>query len=189
MANIKVLGIAGSLRRGSYDRAALKAAQGLMPAGAVLEIAEIDGLPGFNQDEEKNPPAEVTELKAKSRGADAVLLVTAEYNYSIPGVPKSAIDWPRAPTATAPGRASRWPSWALPSVRSARRAPSIICARLGPELKRRGLLFTGIDVIGPYLTEINVTSPTGIRQVKDFGGPDIAALIWDAIETKVKDRS
>ena len=42
----------------------------------------------------------------------------------------------------------------------------------------------GIDVIGPYLTEINVTSPTGIRQVKEFGGPDIAALIWDAIEAK-----
>ena len=60
-----------------------------------------------------------------------------------------------------------------------------ICARLGPELKKRGLLFTGIDVIGPYLTEINVTSPTGIRQVKAFGGPDIAALIWDAIERKV----
>ena len=59
-----------------------------------------------------------------------------------------------------------------------------ICARLGPELKRRGLLFTGIDVIGPYLTEINVTSPTGIRQVKAFGGPDIAALIWDAVEGK-----
>ena len=60
-----------------------------------------------------------------------------------------------------------------------------ICARLGPELKRRGLLFTGIDVIGDYLTEINVTSPTGIRQVEAFGGPDIAALIWDAIEAKV----
>jgi glutathione synthase len=60
-----------------------------------------------------------------------------------------------------------------------------ICARLGPELKRRGLLFTGIDVIGPYLTEINVTSPTGIRQVKAFGGGDIAAMIWDAIERKV----
>jgi glutathione synthase len=59
-----------------------------------------------------------------------------------------------------------------------------ICARLGPELKKRGLLFTGIDVIGPYLTEINVTSPTGIRQIKAFGGADIAALIWDAIERK-----
>jgi glutathione synthase len=60
-----------------------------------------------------------------------------------------------------------------------------ICARLGPELRKRGLLFTGIDVIGPYLTEINVTSPTGIRQVKAFGGNDIAAMIWDAIEKKV----
>jgi len=59
-----------------------------------------------------------------------------------------------------------------------------ICERLGPELKRRGLLFTGIDVIGDYLTEINVTSPTGIRQVKAFGGADIAAMIWDAIEAK-----
>jgi glutathione synthase len=64
-----------------------------------------------------------------------------------------------------------------------------ICARLGPELKRRGLLFTGIDVIGPYLTEINVTSPTGIRQVKAFGGNDIAAMIWDAIEAKVARRA
>ena len=59
-----------------------------------------------------------------------------------------------------------------------------ICARLGPELKRRGLLFTGIDVIGGFLTEINVTSPTGIRQVRAFGGADIAAMIWDAIEAK-----
>ena len=59
-----------------------------------------------------------------------------------------------------------------------------ICARLGPELKRRGLIFTGIDVIGDYLTEINVTSPTGIRQVKAFGGPDIAAAIWDAVERR-----
>jgi glutathione synthase len=61
-----------------------------------------------------------------------------------------------------------------------------ICARLAPELKRRGLLFTGIDVIGDYLTEINVTSPTGIRHVRALGGPDIAAMIWDAIEGKVQ---
>ena len=61
-----------------------------------------------------------------------------------------------------------------------------ICARLGPDLKKRGLIFVGIDVIGDYLTEINVTSPTGIRQVAQFGGPDIAAMIWDVIEAKVK---
>ena len=59
-----------------------------------------------------------------------------------------------------------------------------ICTRLAPELKRRGLIFTGIDVIGDYLTEINVTSPTGIREVKRFGGADIAALIWDAVEER-----
>jgi glutathione synthase len=59
-----------------------------------------------------------------------------------------------------------------------------ICTAIGPELKRLGLIFTGIDVIGDYLTEINVTSPTGIREVKKFGGPDIAALIWDVIEDR-----
>ena len=63
-----------------------------------------------------------------------------------------------------------------------------ICDRLGPHLKKRGLIFTGIDVIGPYLTEINVTSPTGIRQVKAFGGNDIAEMIWDAIEKRVQKR-
>ncbi len=61
-----------------------------------------------------------------------------------------------------------------------------ICDTIGPELKRRGLIFTGIDVIGDYLTEINVTSPTGIHEVKRFGGPDIAGLIWDAIERRKK---
>jgi glutathione synthase len=61
-----------------------------------------------------------------------------------------------------------------------------ICKRIGPELKRRGLLFTGIDVIGGLLTEINVTSPTGIRSIKNLGGADIAKMIWDAIEQKRK---
>jgi glutathione synthase len=61
-----------------------------------------------------------------------------------------------------------------------------ICAAIGPELKRRGLIFTGIDVIGDYMTEINVTSPTGIHEVKRFGGADIAKLVWDAIESKIR---
>jgi glutathione synthase len=60
-----------------------------------------------------------------------------------------------------------------------------ICAALAPELKNRGLIFVGIDVIGGYLTEINVTSPTGIREIKRFGGNDVAAMIWDAIEARV----
>ena len=75
----------------------LRAAQKLVPEGASIEIFDIDGLPGFNQDEEKNPPAKVTELKAKVRAADAILFVTPEYNYSIPGVLKNAIDWASRP--------------------------------------------------------------------------------------------
>jgi len=57
-----------------------------------------------------------------------------------------------------------------------------ICERLGPALRERGLLFVGIDVIGDLITEINVTSPTGIRAVRNVGGPDVAAMIWDKIE-------
>src|SRR5829696_5123731 len=59
-----------------------------------------------------------------------------------------------------------------------------ICARLGPQLRARGLIFVGIDVIDGWLTEINVTSPTGIRAIKNFGGPEVAAMIWDVIEGK-----
>ncbi|MDP3898569.1 MAG: glutathione synthase [Mesorhizobium sp.] len=59
-----------------------------------------------------------------------------------------------------------------------------ICARIGPSLKERGFILVGIDVIGDYMTEINVTSPTGVREVKRFGGADIASLFWDAVEAK-----
>ena len=59
-----------------------------------------------------------------------------------------------------------------------------ICARIGPALRERGLLFVGIDVIDDHLTEINVTSPTGIRAIANLGGPDVAAKIWDCIEAR-----
>ncbi len=88
-----ILGIAGSLRRASYNRAVLRAAQSLTLQDATLEIFEIDGIPGFCEDVELNPPPKVVELKAKVRGAEAILFVTPEYNYSIPGVLKNAIDW------------------------------------------------------------------------------------------------
>ena len=94
---ITILGIAGSLRRQSYNRSALRAAQQLVPEGATLEVFELDGIPGFNQDEEQNPPAKVTELKKRVREADAILFVTPEYNYSVPGVLKNAIDWASRP--------------------------------------------------------------------------------------------
>jgi chromate reductase, NAD(P)H dehydrogenase (quinone) len=94
---IKILGIAGSLRRGSFNRAALKAAQSLVPEDGILDIFELNGIPGFNEDEEQHPPAMVTELKSRVRAADAILFVTPEYNYSIPGVLKNAIDWASRP--------------------------------------------------------------------------------------------
>ena len=94
---IRILGIAGSLRRESYNRAALRAATKLVPEGAILETFELDGIPVFNQDEEQNPPAKVTELKRRIREADAILFVTPEYNYSVSGVLKNAIDWASRP--------------------------------------------------------------------------------------------
>ena len=95
--SIKILGIAGSLRKASFNKSALRAAQQLVPDGASLDIFDIDGLPGFNQDDERKPPAKIVEMKAKIRAADAILLVTPEYNYSIPGVLKNAIDWASRP--------------------------------------------------------------------------------------------
>ena len=94
---VRILGIAGSLRHESYNRAALRAATELVPEGASIETFELDGIPGFNQDEEQTPPAKVTELKKRIREADAILIVTPEYNYSIPGVLKNAIDWASRP--------------------------------------------------------------------------------------------
>ena len=95
--SITILGIAGSLRKASYNKSALRAAQGLCPQGATLETFGLEGIPLFNQDEERNPPKQVAELKARIRAADAILLVTPEYNYSIPGVLKNAIDWASRP--------------------------------------------------------------------------------------------
>jgi chromate reductase, NAD(P)H dehydrogenase (quinone) len=94
---IRILGIAGSLRRQSYNKGALRAAQKLCPEGASIEAFELDGIPSFNQDEEKNAPSRVKELKEKIRKADAILLVTPEYNYGLPGVLKNAIDWASRP--------------------------------------------------------------------------------------------
>lgn len=94
---IRILGIAGSLRQASYNRGTLRAATELVPEGATIEIFELDGIPGFDQDDEHNPPEKIAELKRKIREADAILFVTPEYNYSIPGVLKNAIDWASRP--------------------------------------------------------------------------------------------
>ena len=94
---IKILGIAGSLRKGSYNQAALGAAASLVPDSAEIEIYDIDGFSGFNQDLDQDPPGKVIEFKQKIREADAILFSSPEYNYSIPGVLKNAIDWASRP--------------------------------------------------------------------------------------------
>jgi chromate reductase len=88
----KILGFAGSLRKGSYNKALLRAALELLPEDAELEIFDLDGIPPYNQDLEDQPVEKVTVFKAKIKAADAILIATPEYNYSIPGVLKNAID-------------------------------------------------------------------------------------------------
>lgn len=94
---VKILGIAGSLRRESYNRSALRAAIDLVPEGARIETFELNDIPVFNQDNELNPHPSVVEFKRRIREADAILIVTPEYNYSIPGVLKNAMDWASRP--------------------------------------------------------------------------------------------
>ncbi|HEX5186850.1 MAG TPA: NAD(P)H-dependent oxidoreductase [Nitrososphaeraceae archaeon] len=90
---LKILGLAGSLRAASYNKSLLRAAANLMPSEDTnLEIFDIDGIPAFNQDTEKNMPEKVKDFKSKIREADAILISTPEYNYSVPGVLKNAID-------------------------------------------------------------------------------------------------
>jgi chromate reductase len=95
---VKILGFAGSLRKDSYNKALLRAALEVLPPGVELETFDIDGIPPFNQDLEAKPPQKVIDFKAKIKAADALLISTPEYNYSIPGVLKNAIDCASRPS-------------------------------------------------------------------------------------------
>src|SRR5436309_698848 len=101
-SKIHILGFAGSLRKHSTNRAALKVAQGLLPDAAEMEIITLDDLPLFNQDYENDEPPVVRIFKEKIRQADALFIVTPEYNYSTSGVLKNAIDWASWPIARSP---------------------------------------------------------------------------------------
>jgi chromate reductase len=94
---IRILGICGSLREGSFNRKLLHVAQEVLPPDVRWETVDLHGIPPFNQDEENAPPEAVQDLKAKVRAADAILFATPEYNYSAPGVLKNAIDWVSRP--------------------------------------------------------------------------------------------
>ena len=95
---VRILGIAGSLRRGSFNAATLRAAQELAPAGMTIESFDIAPIPLYNEDvRQQGFPAPVEDLRARIKAADGLLIVTPEYNYSIPGVLKNAIDWASRP--------------------------------------------------------------------------------------------
>jgi len=96
-AQFKILGIAGSLRKGSFNKAILRAAVELAPKNVSIEVFDLEGIPPFNQDLDQQPPDKVKDLKARVRAADAILIATPEYNYSVPGVLKNAIDWGSRP--------------------------------------------------------------------------------------------
>jgi chromate reductase len=94
---VKMLGFVGSLRQGSYNKALMRAALELLPEDATLEVFDLEGIPPFNQDLENQPPQIVRDFKAKIKNADALLIASPEYNYSIPGVLKNVIDWASRP--------------------------------------------------------------------------------------------
>jgi chromate reductase len=94
---LNILGFAGSLRNGSYNRALLRVAADLVPKDVKLDIFDLEGIPPFNQDLENSMPEIVKKFKAKIKSADAILIAAPEYNYSISGVLKNAIDWASRP--------------------------------------------------------------------------------------------
>jgi chromate reductase len=94
---MKILGIAGSLREKSYNKGLLQAAVELAPAGMEIEIADISAIPPFNQDLDTTPPESVKTFKERIIASDGILFCTPEYNYSVPGVLKNAIDWASRP--------------------------------------------------------------------------------------------
>jgi chromate reductase, NAD(P)H dehydrogenase (quinone) len=100
---LRVLGFAGSLRRGSYNKALIRAAAGLAPAGMAITAFEINDIPLYNADiDTEDQPPPVVAFKRAIEEADALLVATAEYNYGIPGVLKNAIDWASRPAYKSP---------------------------------------------------------------------------------------
>lgn len=94
---VKILGIVGSLRKKSYNKALMQVAFEVLPKGATLQVFDIKDIPQFNQDDEQKPTDVVKDLKSMIRKSDAVLIACPEYNYSVPGVLKNAIDWASRP--------------------------------------------------------------------------------------------
>lgn len=140
MKNINIIGLVGSLRKGSMNRMLMEAARTLAPAGMAIEIAEIGNLPLFNQDFEGDPPKEVQGLKEKIIAADGVLIATPEYNRSIPGVLKNAIDWTSRPYGKS--------AWTGKVVAVMGASGGVLGAALAQQALKEVLLYLDTRVIG-----------------------------------------
>jgi len=129
---VRVLGIAGSLRKASFNALALRAAAEMLPPGMTLEVFDLGAIPLYNGDvEAAGMPGPVRDFQGRIAEADAMLIATPEYNASVPGVLKNAIDWASRPGLTGARRwgGSRWRSSGPRPERSGPHAPSITCGR------------------------------------------------------------
>lgn len=137
---LRVLGVAGSLRIGSYNRALLRAAQALAPAGMVVDIFDLAEIPLYNFDlEQRGDPAPVAAFKAAIGRADALLIVTPEYQHGIPGVLKNALDWASRP----PGRS---PMQGKPAAIMGA-SPGVTGTARAQEQLRQTLTYNGVYVV------------------------------------------
>ncbi|MEK7554858.1 MAG: NADPH-dependent FMN reductase [Patescibacteria group bacterium] len=137
---LNILGIAGSIRKGSYNRALIKNLQAIVPADVNLIPVRIDNLPLFNQDQETDFPKEATDLKSMIRSADGIIIATPEYNRGIPGVLKNAIDWSSRPHGDNP--------WDGKVVMVIGATPGSIGTAIGQSHLKQSLLYLNAQVIG-----------------------------------------
>lgn len=149
MANsIQILGIAGSLREQSCNLMLLKAAQELLPTEAHLEIHDLRDLPLYNQEIEQPLPQSVARLKAAIKRSDAILFATPEYNYSIPGVLKNAIDWASRPNGDS--------AWSRKPAAIIGASPSVLgTARAQYHLRQ---IFVALDMMAVSQPEVMIGS-------------------------------
>jgi chromate reductase len=179
----RILGINGSLRRQSFNRAALVAAQKLVPEDATLDICDLHGMPLFNQDEEQSPAPKVVEFKAAIRAADAVLFAVPEYNYSISGVLKNAID-----CASRPYGDSAWQGKAVAMLGA---SPGMLGTARAQYHLRQCFLFLGVHPVNQpevfigqaaskFDAEGNLTDDTARRLIKAL----LEALVAQAKKLK-----
>jgi chromate reductase len=176
MSELRVLAISGSLRSGSYSSGLLRAAREDAPAGIAVELYDgLDRIPPFNQDLERDPPESVRELNARIESADGLLIATPEYNGSIPGVLKNALDWASRPHGEA--ALTGKPVAVIGS------SPSPFGAAWAQEHLRRALALSGAVVLGEELKIGRVDERFVDGELVDRGTrEEIAGLLSSLVE-------